>query len=136
MYAKRLILILALLVIVLGGTSLYFYRNSKLLKNAVSNSVDLAEAKALAVKVGKLIVLPEDEVPTIATVSDPAALMGQSFFEGAKKGDKVLIYSNAGKAILYDPVVNKIITIAPLDTKTQKPSTNNTPPPTTEAGAQ
>lgn len=73
------------------------------------------EAKVLAKRVGELMFLPQDELPTIATVSDPEALKNQSFFVDAKKGDKVLIYSNAKKAILYDPVANKIITIAPVN---------------------
>ena len=64
--------------------------------------------------------LPSDELPTIATVSDPEALQNQSFFIDAKKGDKVLIYSNARKAILYDPIANKIITIAPVNLSPQE----------------
>ena len=70
-----------------------------------------------------MIVLPEDEIPTVATVSDPEKLKEQPFFSDAKKGDKVLIYANAKKAILYDPMANKIVTVAPInigpeDTKT------------------
>ncbi|MDP2789341.1 MAG: hypothetical protein Q8O46_04865 [bacterium] len=138
MNAKKLILILALLVVVLGGTTFYFYTNSKLLQGDNSKA-DLAEAKALAEKVGKLIVLPTDEVPTIATVSDPEALQNQSFFAEAKKGDKVLIYTNARKAILYDLVANKIVNVAPLnigEEKTQKSTSqfNVTTPPEKKSG--
>ena len=61
------------------------------------------------------MVLPEDEEPSVATVADPEQLAGQPFFSKAKKGDKVLIYTNAQKAILYDPVAKKIIDIAPLN---------------------
>jgi len=122
---RKLILILFLLVLVLGGTTFYFYRNTKILKDPESKLIDQTEAKALAEKVGKLIVLPTDEIPTIATVSDPEALKGQSFFVDAKKGDKVLIYSNAGKAVLYDPVANKIVTVAPI--ANNKKPINTTP---------
>ncbi len=65
--------------------------------------------------VGRLIVLPEDEVPTIATVTDLEALQGQPFFANAKLGDKVLIFAKAGKAILYDPVEQKIVEVAPVN---------------------
>jgi hypothetical protein len=49
----------------------------------------------------------------------------------AKKGDKVLIYTNAKKAILYDPELNKIVNVAPLNIGDQKvtapaPATTNT----------
>ena len=88
------------------------------------------EAKTLTQRVGEHIFLPEGEVPTIATVSDPEALRGQTFFIDAKKGDKVLIFPNAKKAILYDPVADKIITIAPLNTGSD---TNLEPKPVEDA---
>lgn len=66
-------------------------------------------------EVSKLIILPNDEKPTIATVSDPKVLKDQPFFSKAKVGDKVLIYTKAQKAILYDPVANKIVNIAPIN---------------------
>jgi hypothetical protein len=64
--------------------------------------------------VGKLIVLPTDEQPTLATVVDPSKLKNQPFFAQAQKGDQVLIYTNARKAILYSPTANKIVEVAPL----------------------
>ena len=81
------------------------------------NPQQLAQEEATAVveRVGKLIVLPEGEQPTVATVTDPERLRDQPFFAKAKRGDKVLIYTNAKKAILYDPVGNKIVEAAPLN---------------------
>lgn len=72
------------------------------------------EASILVEKVGKHMFLPKDENPSVATVTDPEKLRNQNFFSDAKKGDKVLIYSNAKKAILYDPNSDKIVTIAPI----------------------
>jgi hypothetical protein len=72
------------------------------------------EASVLVEKVGKHMFLPTNEIPSLATVTDPKKLQAQSFFADAKKGDKVLIYSEAKKAILYDPVADKIVTIAPI----------------------
>jgi hypothetical protein len=126
-FKKYFALILILLVIVLSLTSAYFYKKSTVNNNQVSQK----EIKSLVEKVGRLVVLPTDETPTIATVSDPEALKNQPFFNGAKKGDKVLIYSNAKKAILYDPALDKIVTIASLNndinTKEISPSTTVTP---------
>jgi hypothetical protein len=68
-------------------------------------------------RVGRLVVLPQDEKPTVATVSDLDKLQGQPFFSQAKIGDKVLIYANARKAILYDPLADKVINVAPLNIK-------------------
>lgn len=72
------------------------------------------ENKQLVDKVGKLLVLPSDEEPTIATVSDLTKLKNQAFFAKAQFGDKVLIYNRAKKAILYRPSNNQIIELAPL----------------------
>ncbi len=112
---KYILFILIILVIGLGVAAVYFYKQSKLLDTSVQES--MAEAQSLSKKVGRIVLLPEGETPTIATVSDPEALRDQAFFADSKVGYKVLIYSNAKKAILFDPVANKIINIAPLNTK-------------------
>jgi len=80
-----------------------------------------AEANALLTQVGKLMELP-NETPTIATVSDVTKLKNQAFFSDAKNGDKVLIYVQAKKAILFRPSENKIIDVAPVNIQ-------NTPAP-------
>ncbi len=120
-FKKYFALIMIFLVLVLAGTSIYFYRKAKNDPNAATQ----AEVKSLVSKVGKLMVLPDGETPTIATVSDPEALRDQAFFVDAKKGDKVLIYSGARKAILYSPNFDKIVNIAPLNTDTAKNPTVN-----------
>ena len=104
-------IILLVLVVASGAVAAYFYQQWSALK-ANPQSVAQKEAEQLVARVSQLIVLPQDEAPTIATVQDPEVLKEQPFFANAKKGDKVLIYTNAGKAILYDPVNNKIIEVA------------------------
>jgi hypothetical protein len=68
-----------------------------------------SQTDQLVGKVGRLVDLPPGETPTIATVNDSAKLKTQAFFADAKDGDKVLIYSKAGKAVLYRPSTNRII---------------------------
>ena len=63
--------------------------------------------------VRKIMLLPTDIEPTVATVQDAAALANsQPFFTNAQNGDKVLIYQD--KAILYSPVRNIIVNVAPV----------------------
>lgn len=100
-----------LLLVSLGG-AVYFYTQLHYAPSAKNSKSDLDKTIA---SVGKLMVLPADETPTMATVSDPAKLKDQPFFVNAKSGDKVLIYSNARKAILYSPSQNKIIEVAPVN---------------------
>jgi hypothetical protein len=77
-------------------------------KNTPS-SAGSTQTDQLIGKVGQLVDLPQGETPTIATVNDASKLKNQQFFASAKDGDKVLIYSKAGKAVLYRPSTNRII---------------------------
>ena len=78
-----------------------------------------AETDALVAAVGKLISLPTDETPTIATVTDVSKVKDQPFFKNAVNGDKVLIYTKAQKAILYDPTANKIVEVGAVNINNQ-----------------
>lgn len=110
-------------VVLLGavGSAGYFYKQlAEVKKNP--NKVAQDEVAATLAAVGKLIVLPEGEQPTLATVSDLEKLKDQAFFASAKVGDKVLIYTNAKKAILYSPTENKIVEVAPINIGTPPPA--------------
>jgi len=103
--------VLVLAVLAAGGTAAYFYNQTQQdPQSQVQEEID-----ALVAQVGELVVLPEGEAPTVATVSDIELLREQPFFARGKNGDRVLIYTNARKAILYDPVANKIVEIAPIN---------------------
>lgn len=110
---NAIIAILLVLLLCVGGGAYYFYSQATAL--ADPQAVAAAEAAALVAEVGALIVLPEGETPTVATVTDPERLRDQAFFANAKTGDKVLLYSTARKAYLYDPVAGKLIDVAPLN---------------------
>lgn len=72
------------------------------------------ELDSLVDQVGKIINLPANEQPTIATVTDLEKLNNQKFFDQAEIGDKVLVYMQAKKAYLYRPSANKLIEAAPV----------------------
>lgn len=128
---------LAIILVAVGaiGVGIYYYlqydKAQKLLKNPTLAAQ--TEQKTLIDKVGKLIELPQDEEPTVATVSDITKLKGQPFFAKAQNGFKVLIYSKAKRAILYDPKNNKIIEVGPINigqsADPQKPAGDQSVPP-------
>ncbi len=99
------------LVITTGSVVVMYWQLAKTKKDP--QQVMQKEAQALIEKISKLIVLPTDETPTVATVTDPDKLKDQAFFANAVTDDKVLIYTNAKKAILYSPTTNKIVDVAP-----------------------
>jgi len=87
-----------------------------------------AEVDVLVAEVDRLIALPTDEKPTVATITDVDKLKDQNFFKNAVNGDKVLIYTNARKAILYRPSENRIIEVGAVNISQASPG----PSPATE----
>jgi hypothetical protein len=117
---KIIIPILILVIIVLVASSFYLYMQLESIKKN-PQQIAQQEVQSLIAKVSRLVVLPEEETPTVATVSDAEKLKDQPFFRNAKNGDKVLIYTNARKAVLYDPVNNKVVEIAPVNIGNTQP---------------
>ncbi len=109
-FSKLIILILILFLALASGASFYLYKKL----NTDPKAETAKEIEYIIKKVGEHIVLPK-ETPTIATVSDPEKLRDQPFFDNAKVGDKVLVFSTSGKAILYSPSLDKIIEVAPIN---------------------
>jgi hypothetical protein len=104
----------ALVVIGIAGFVIFrkYRENQALLKPQDGTQVDVQKTIA---EVGKVIILPQGEVPTVATVSDISKLKDQQFFSNALNGDRVLIYQNARKAFLYRPSEKKIVEVAPVN---------------------
>jgi hypothetical protein len=130
---KRWILrtIFGLVFIALIGSTAFFYYQYSLLKNDPSKATR-EEVKALVMELDKIMQLPGDEDPTLATVTDAEKLKEEPFFINAQSGDKVLMYNKAKKVILYRPSTKKIIEVAPLtsnnastDITEQKTSSKN-----------
>ena len=103
-----------ILLLVFGG-GYYFYSQKTSLSNPQDPKKQAQEDKKLIAEIGKLMELPAGENPTVATVTDITKLNNQPFFQKAKNGDKVLIYQNAQKAILYSTVSKKILNVAPFN---------------------
>ena len=110
-FMKVVVPVIAVVAIIAAG---YLYSQVRVLKQN-PQAVAQKEVADLVAKVGRLVVLPEGESPTVATVSDPEALKDQAFFAKAVQGDKVLIYAQAKKAVLYSVSLKKVIDVAPLN---------------------
>jgi len=120
---KRILIATSLTIIVIFLTSLnYFWHYQQKQRNPVITAE--REQASIIAKVAQLIELPNNESPTIATVSDITKLKSQPFFQHAENGDIVLIYSKANEAILYDPTTNKILELAPINGSSQADTAN------------
>lgn len=112
---KIRVIVFFILVIAIGGvlTSYYMWKKVKNLENP-SLAIE-SEVKKIVGDISNIFVLPMDETPTLATVSDPSKLKSQAFFANAEAGDKVLIYTKSKKAILWRPSISKIVEISAIN---------------------
>lgn len=108
--------ILAFLAIGGGASGVYYF--DKYQKEIHKVRDPQSEVKALLLQVGKLIDLPQGEEPTVATVTNAEQIVAQPFFAKAKNGDRVIIYTNARLAILFDAVAGKIMNVGTINVGT------------------
>lgn len=75
----------------------------------------LKEVESLTKKIDRHLLLPTGEVPQLRTIEDAKAAAGaQTFFAGTVDGDKVLIYVNARKAVVYSPSRDLVVNVGPI----------------------
>lgn len=109
---KKIIIFLLILIFIFAGLASYFYLHEKM-HNQSSESQ--SHIDSIIKDVSKMILVPDNEKPTVAKVSDPDSLHSDIFFYDAQKDDYVLIYTLSKKAILYRSSIGKVINIAPVD---------------------
>lgn len=123
---RKLLMVIGGVVVVISlGLAVYFYtQNVELKKNP--QLIGQERANKILEKVSSIIVVPSDEQPTVAEVTDPNLLQEHPFLATAKKGDFVIIYPKAKKAYLYDPLAHKIIDVGSVTN--QSPTIENSVP--------
>jgi hypothetical protein len=108
-YFIRLFLIIGFVAALIGAG--YFYNQYR----EVTGKNNEAATKKLVKKISKFMILPAG-LPTLATVTDKSKLASQPFFRNAENGDKVLIYPEVQKVILYRPSKRKVVEVATAQT--------------------
>ncbi|NTW13826.1 MAG: hypothetical protein HGA31_02220 [Candidatus Moranbacteria bacterium] len=96
------------------GAAIYFYRAYKVASEVKPEG---SEIEQLISRIDRVMELPRGETPTLATVTDKEKLVDQEFFRPAENGDKVLIYQQSGRAILFRPSTGRIMNVSPVSTK-------------------
>ena len=124
-------LIVAFILAGIAGASLYKYfeaqkQIAKLSTLDGQQKLAQQEVDELLAKVKKHMVLPDKEKPTVATVTDVNALKkNQPFFVNAHNGDKVIVYVQARKAIIYSPERDLIVNVGTVAVDDTGATTNN-----------
>jgi hypothetical protein len=113
------------------GMSAYFYAEYK---KVTETRTPEAELESLVADISEHFELPTSETPTLATVTDREKLSGQEFFASSQNGDKVLLYQEGRKAILYRPSTGKIVNVAPIGIEEPAPAASEPAPAQTDPG--
>ena len=81
------------------------------------------EVERIVEAVGRHILLPENETPLVATITDAATLaQEQPFYVGSVDGDQLLIYGESLRAIVYSPSRNIIVNVGPVELPQEPPA--------------
>jgi cytoskeletal protein RodZ len=110
-------IVLVLLFVAAIGSSIYFYKQYKDVKNnptAAVNEKNSQETEKVLSEVKAVILIDSTEAPTIARVEDPSALQknNEVFYKNVQKGDYLILYKD--RAIIYRESNNQIINVAPI----------------------
>lgn len=108
-HKKTMTAVLVIIGVVLG---IYFWHSHR--SPAATGEAELKSVKA---KVSRHFLLPNNEVPALATVTDTSKLT-TPFFKGTKNGDRILIYQKSHLAIIYRPSIDRIVSVGPVTVDT------------------
>lgn len=116
-YKSRMFQIGAFIVILLLIVGIIFAFQNGLVnpKFSVGTNSSGDEVSKLIDKIGSKMLLPENDIPTVATVTDKSKLSNEPFFARAEDGDKVLIFATSKQAILYRPSIDRIVAVSPVN---------------------
>ena len=122
---KKIVLILTIISI---GIALILYIKSDKNGKKHYDSERLMYTEML----GEITSLPPGETPKILKVTDLSKIKGQDFFNDAKIGDVVMVFTSTQMAYLYRPESKKIVNSIKVNIYDEStiPNPNPTPAPT------
>jgi len=103
-------IIIATILIVGWLGAIYFYNQY----NEIANDPQVVaqkQANKVLADLSSIMELPENELPSISTITDISALAGNLFFERAQNDDVIIAYTQAQQAIIFRPSMKKIINV-------------------------
>lgn len=137
MSGSLLILPMLVAIIIAGWFGYDWYRSEREIERLSQKPTAEKMSEDTAVLLGKVkkhMVLPEEN-PTIATITDAENLIQQQpFYAGSQNGDKLLIFPNAKKAIIYSEARDKLINVGPI--YFNAPKTTEEPVSSTDADVE
>lgn len=118
---KRGLIVLAVLAV---GILIWQYLDARAeLKRFNDPAAAVAqESEDTVSEVSEVMVLPVGEQPIPALVKDEAKFADNPVFEGVKNGDKLLIYQEKRKVIIYRPSTKQIVNVITIAANQEVPT--------------
>jgi hypothetical protein len=105
------ILLLVVLAVAVAVFVAYVINNG----SGDSSSNNSGSGADILTRLGAIMILPEGETPSISTVTNAEGLKnGATFYRDAENGDKILVYAQSGKIIIYREADNLIVNVGPI----------------------
>ncbi len=115
---KKNILIIGIVILIIIAGGVYYWTRPQ----PATGELPTAEVEAVLEKLQHHIILPTDEIPQIGQINDPVeAVKTQPFLAGVQKGDLLIVYVKASKAIVYSPGRDLIVNVGPISTDPNQP---------------
>ena len=111
---KVAIILGALLIITSAGTFLLYQKYRQVLANNPKR-----EAQSIIDQVAKIVELPGEQ-PEVATVKDAAKLSNAVLAKKTENGDKLLIYGESKRIVIYRPSTQRVVDILTVQSDTAK----------------
>lgn len=99
---------LCISIVLLASILLLFFNT---LQN--KKDTDISNVNTVKALVSALYLLPANEEPALATVTDRNKI-SSSLAGKVQNGDKILFYENNRQAIVYRPSINRVVGVIPL----------------------
>lgn len=113
--SKSLLYGVLVIIIVYGSLVFALVHKGLIFQKLTTEEERATEISRITAAIQKHFLLPSDEIPTLATVTDAALLAkSQVFFINAQEGDRVLLYTKKRQAILYRPDSDLIVNVGPI----------------------
>jgi hypothetical protein len=108
---KAIILLSVLLALMVGASILLLMKYRQ-----ATSSNPVTQQQQLTDQLSKLIEMPPD-APVISTVLDSSKLTNKALAARARNGDKLFIFSDSKRLVLYRPSDNKVVDMLNIQTR-------------------
>ncbi len=118
----KVILVVIVLTVISAFATMQYQENQRLKTVEGQQELTKQQIDDVKSKVGKLIILPDEE-PVVASIENVKELKKtQPFYVNVSNGDWLLVFQESKRAIIYSPERDILVNVGSLDISSQRAS--------------